>query len=59
MQKFEEISAKYGIKMAPSDHPIYSEGWSITFLSSTQKQSPPKAVASLPTEPPEDSDTKP
>jgi len=35
MKYFEELLAKKGIKMAPHDHPIYSEGLSITLLSDT------------------------
>ena len=29
----EAVAARYGIKPAPSDHPIYSEGSSIMFIS--------------------------
>ena len=34
-----EILKKYGIKTAPADHPIYSEGPTIAFIRHTSKPS--------------------
>ena len=34
----EALAAKYGIKPAPADHPIYSEGTSIIFLSARSRK---------------------
>ena len=34
----EAVAAKYGIKPAPADHPIYSEGTSIIFLSARSRK---------------------
>ena len=32
LNKAEELALKHGFKPAPKDHPIYSEGVSITFV---------------------------
>ena len=42
----------------PPDHPIYSEGPSITFLHRTPKQSPQKAIVFPQTDSPSDSDSQ-
>jgi hypothetical protein len=42
----EKVAAQKGFKPAPKDHPIYSEGLSITFLHHTRKPSHQKAIAS-------------
>ena len=42
----------------PPDHPIYSEGPSITFLHRTPKQSPQKAIVFPQTDSPNDSDSQ-
>jgi hypothetical protein len=34
----EALAAKYGIKPAPADHPIYSEGTSIIFVSARSRK---------------------
>ncbi|NDB70313.1 MAG: hypothetical protein EB015_20365 [Methylocystaceae bacterium] len=34
MEYSEKLAAKYGIKPAPQDHPIYSEGSTIQFIQS-------------------------
>ena len=47
---------KFGFKKAAPDHPAYSEGPSITLSSRTQKPSGQKAIVSLPTSSPTDSD---
>ena len=44
-------------KVAGPDHPIYSEGPSITFLRRTPKQSPQKAIVFPQTDSPSDSDS--
>lgn len=36
LKKAEELAIKYGFKPAPKDHPIYSEGISITFVRNEQ-----------------------
>jgi len=41
-----------GFKRLPPDHPIYSEGPSITFSSRTPKPSDQKAIVSLPIDSP-------
>ena len=46
-----------GWKKAGPDHPIYSEGPSITFLRRTPKQSPQKAIVFPQTDSPSDSDS--
>ena len=46
-----------GFKVLPPDHPIYSEGPSITFLRRTPKQSPQKAIVFPQTDSPSDSDS--
>ena len=47
-QEIEEILERRGIKRLPPDHPIYSEGPSITLSSRTRGQSQPKATTSTP-----------
>ena len=37
----EAVAARYGIKPAPSDHPIYSEGSSIMFISARPRAKKP------------------
>ena len=37
----EAVAARYGIKPAPSDHPIYSEGSSIMFISARPRTKKP------------------
>lgn len=54
--EIDRLNAKHGIKRAGPDHPVYSEGPSITFSSRTPKQSQQKAIVSLPTSSPTDSD---
>jgi len=34
----EALAAKYGIKPAPADHPIYSEGTSLIFVSARSRK---------------------
>jgi len=41
MAYFEEMAAKRGIKPAPPDHPIYSEGSSIMFISARPRTKKP------------------
>ena len=36
LRKSEELALKYGIKPAPKDHPIYSEGVTISFVHYTR-----------------------
>jgi hypothetical protein len=55
----EALVAKHGLKMAPPDHPVYSEGPSITFSSRTQKQSGPRVIDLPYTDLPSDSDSAP
>jgi hypothetical protein len=50
LDKFVELAKQYGFSEAPRNHPAYSEGLSITFSSRTDKQSPQKAIVSLPTD---------
>ena len=47
-QAQEAILERLGIKLVPPDHPIYSEGPSITLSSRTRGQSPAKATTSTP-----------
>jgi hypothetical protein len=54
--EIDRVLTKHGIKWAGPDHPVYSEGPSITFSSRTPKQSQQKAIVSLPTSSPTDSD---
>lgn len=42
----EEMAKKHGFRMSPPDHPVYSEGPSIIFLSRQQQQSKPVVVES-------------
>ena len=37
LNRSEELAAKLGFKPAPPDHPIYSEGSTIMFLSKSTK----------------------
>jgi hypothetical protein len=38
MAYFEALAAQRGIKPAPADHPIYSEGTSIIFVSARSRK---------------------
>ena len=49
MKAFEALLARMGIKMAPHDHPIYSEGSSITFLNHAPNVLQPKVLVAGPT----------
>ena len=42
--EIDRVNAKYGIKRAEPNDPIYSEGPSITFSSRTPKRSEPKVI---------------
>ena len=46
--EWEALFAELGMKSAPPDHPIYSEGPSIIFCAHTPKQSRQKAIVSRP-----------
>ena len=52
--RWQEVSS---FKTLPPDHPIYSEGPSITFLRRTPKQSPQKAIVFPQTDSPTDLDS--
>lgn len=54
--EWEALFAELGMKPAPPDHPIYSEGPSIQFLSRTQKPSEQKAIVSPQSDMANDSD---
>lgn len=41
MAYVEAVAARYGIKPAPPDHPIYSEGSSIMFISARPRTKNP------------------
>ena len=45
MAYFEALAAQRGIKPAPADHPIYSEGTSIIFVSARSRK-PRKNISS-------------
>ena len=51
MKLSEEWAAKRGFLPAPHDHPIYSEGPSITFLQSTPKRGHSKVAPDYTTGP--------
>jgi hypothetical protein len=44
--EINRVNAKMGWTPAPPDHPVYSEGPSITFSSRTPKRSEPKVIDS-------------
>lgn len=48
LDKAEQMAKDMGFSVAEPNDPIYSEGYSITLSSHTQKQSPQKATVSLP-----------
>ncbi len=50
--------ATSSFKTLPPDHPIYSEGPSITFLRRTPKQLPQKDIVFPQTDSPSDSDSQ-
>lgn len=52
-----EMAERNGFKMAPLDHPIYSEGLSITFSSRTKKPSQQKVIDSPYSDSPTDLDS--
>jgi hypothetical protein len=54
--EWDKFFAENGIEMAPPDHPIYSEGPSITLLSRTSKPSEQKDIVSMPVDSEKDSD---
>ena len=41
LKKAEELALKYGIKPAPKDHPIYSEGVTIRFVQNARPRRVP------------------
>jgi hypothetical protein len=43
-EEVAKIAAQHGATILPPEHPVYSEGPSIIFLSSTQKSSRLKAI---------------
>ena len=47
LKRSEEIAAKFGFKPAPHDHPIYSEGPTIIFVSKSPKTFVNKANPSV------------
>ncbi len=38
LKKAEELALKYGFKPAPKDHPIYSEGVTISFVQNSRQR---------------------
>ena len=56
-EELEKYCKEHDIPMAPDDHPIYSEGVSIIFLSPTSKLLNQKDTASTPESSQSGSDT--
>jgi hypothetical protein len=56
LERWLETPSRF--KKAGPDHPIYSEGPSITFLRRTPGQSPQKAIVFPQTDSPSDSDSQ-
>ena len=57
----EAVAAKYGIKPAPADHPIYSEGTSIIFVSARPRKprkNMPGSTQNLPSDDKSESEQK-
>ncbi len=46
LTSFQKLAISKGFSLAPRDHPIYSEGSSITFLRHTPSRSQGRATAS-------------
>ena len=51
-KQFEEFAKARGFRVAPPDHPVYSEGPSIALLSRTPKQSGQRVVDTPYSDPP-------
>ena len=56
-QQLQELAARTGFRVAPPDHPVFSEGPSITLSSHMPKRSGQKAIVSLPHDSQSDSDS--
>ena len=57
LDKAEQMAKEMGFSVAPKDHQVYSEGFSINLLSRTQKQSGQKDTVSLPNDSQNDLDS--